>query len=699
MKLFIKILVLISLTAASGLYAQAGDTTDSLHINGDTTNLITTPQEERLFEDTEIEDEESQLLDYLESLQRNPYDLNTVTRSELETIPFLNAVTANNIIQFRNEIRYFNSKRALLQVEGINDELYEKIKIYLVVRRSTVDFIRQETGEVVPVTSVVRRGVLDFIDVRIRSRFIQDLQTRAGFLTGTYEGTKPKIYNQANFKYSTLDYGLEGNVTIEKDPGERTLTDFSSAYLQLKDYNFIKKAVAGDYILNFAQGVALWTTLSFAKGIEAVNPLKKKGKGIDGYRSVNEVQFFRGGAVNLNHKQFNLDLFYSDNYYDASVDTTLNQVSSLYFDGFHRTESERDRKNSVKERLIGGRLVYQLGSLKLGSTYWTSKFNKPLTADDTRQLFRFEGTEANMIGADYDFIFQNMNFYGEWARSQSKAIAGLSAVHITFFRFADILFLYRNYPADFTPVHSFAFGERNGNTVNERGFYAGITMKPVKGLTINSYFDQYKFPYRTFFDPVPTEGKDFLTNIEWRAAKGFVLSLKYKNEDREDTRSLLDEFGRDVRKIDNRIQTNARVQFSYEVTSRFRVRSRYEYVYVDYKHFGGDVKGYLFFSDFRFVPVTGLVLDTRYVFFNTNDYDSRIYEFENDIKGVLSNVPLYGQGRRWYVVAKYKPFNFMEISGKYSETYIDGATTIGTGNDRIDGDINNRLSLSIEMLF
>jgi hypothetical protein len=696
MYLPVKFILVFIFIGACDLFSQE----DSLYINGDTTNLITIPQEERLFEDTEIEDEESQMLDYLESLRRNPYDLNTVTRSELETIPFINAIVADNIIRFRSQNNYYTSKRALLQVEGINEELYDKIKIYLVVRRSTVDFIRQETGEIIPVTTSRRkRGLIDFMDIRLRSRFIQDLQTRAGFLNGRYEGTKPKVYNQANFRYSTIDYGLEGNITIEKDPGETSLTDFSSAFIQLNKFKFINKAVAGDYILNFAQGIALWTTLSFAKGIEAVNPLKKKGKGIEGYRSVNEVQFFRGGAVNLTHNQFNLDLFYSDNYYDASIDTVLNQVSSLYFDGFHRTESERDRKNSVKERLIGGRLVYQQGSLKLGSTYWTSKFDKPFADNDTRQLFRFVGTEANMIGIDYDYIFQNMNFYGEWARSQSKAIAGLSAVQITFFQFADILLLYRNYPEDFTPVHSFAFGERNGNTVNEKGFYAGITLKPVKGLTINSYFDQYKFPYRTFFDPVPTEGKDFLTNIDWRVAKGLVLSLKYKNEDKEDTRSVLDELGRSVRKIDNRIQTNARFQISYEVTNRFRIRSRYEYVYVDYKHYGGDVKGYLFFSDFRIVPVSGLVLDTRFIFFKTDNFDSRIYEFENDIKGVLSNIAMFGQGRRWYAVVRYKPFDFLEISGKYSETFLDRVRSIGSGNDRIDNDINNRISLGLEMLF
>ena len=218
-------------------------------------------------------------------------------------------------------------------------------------------------------------------------------------------------------------------------------------------------------------------------------------------------------------------------------------------------------------------------------------------------------------------------------------------------------------------------------------------------MIINSYFDQYKFPYRTYFNPVPTEGNDFLTNIEWRAAKGLVINLKYKNENKEETQTISDEFGRDVKRIDNRNQLNVRAGFIYQVTNKFRFRSRFEYVNVDYNNFGGNNKGYLFYSDIRVIPFTGLVLDARFIFFNTDDYDSRIYEFENDIQGVMSNVALYGEGRRWYLLIKYKPFPFVSIAAKYAETYLAGVKSIGSGNDKINGDVNNRLSAGVEVGF
>jgi len=524
-------------------------------------------------------------------------------------------------------------------------------------------------------------------------------------MNGKYEGSKPKIYNQIYSNFMKNDLKVEANVTLEKDAGEKNITDFVSGYIQYSNYsksNMLQSFVAGDYSLNFAQGLALWSNASFSKGADAVTPLMKKGKNIDGYGSVNETQFFRGAAAKFKYKNYNLNLFYSDNYYDATIytsDTNIDEISGFYFDGYHRTSTEIKRNNSAKEKLVGGRFNYVINNLNIGMTYWKSKFSKPVISSDSKKLFKFSGTEANMLGADYNFIYKNLNLYGEFARSQTGSIASINAMQITFFRFADILFSYRNYPMDFAPVHSSGFGEKSGNTINERGFYAGISIKPIKGIYINSYFDQFEFPYRTYSEPVSTSGNDFLTNIEWRAGKGIILNLKYKSENKEESRETKDEFGRDVKRIDNRNQLNVRAGFIYQMTDRFRFRSRFEYVNVDYDKFGGDNKGTLFYSDVRIIPFANLSLSFRYIIFNTDDYDSRIYEFENDIEGVMSNIALYGKGRRMYLILNYEPLPNINISGKYAETYLDGVKSIGSGNDEIFNNINNRFSIGAEIQF
>lgn len=672
---------------------------DSLLYFGDSAQTIKSNLEELLLENSLEDSEDSKLLDYLEDLERNPLDLNTATREELETVPFISSNLANEIIDYRNKNFPLKSKRELLKVDDIGEHLYDLIKVYFVVKKSKYDIAEEDFEKITNENKQEKLRLIKNIEFRYRSRFQQDLQTKEGYLSGDYPGTKAKIYNQLYFIYTKENYLLKGNLTIEKDPGENSITDFSSGYLELKNYKYIRNAVVGDYSLTFGQGLGMWSGLGFSKGAASVDPVKKRGGSINGYSSVNESQYFRGAAVDFNYNYFDFLFFFSNNYFDASIDTTLNEISSFYFDGYHRTISEQNRNNSAKELLLGSRAYYNKENIRLGVTYWTSKFSKPVGTDSARQLYSFSGDKANMLSLDYDFLYKNMNLYGEFARSQSGTVAGIGALRFSLSKIINLVFLYRNYPEDFSPVHSFGFGEKNGNTQNESGVYSGISLAPVKGLEINAYFDQFKFPYRSYSDPTAIVGNDFLTNIIWSVNKNLVLNFRYKNENKEESRTVPDEFGRDVKKIDNRNQMNFRVGFDYDISNVFRVRSRYDYIFVKYNYFGGNNKGILFYTDLRFVPHTGLTISTRFIFFDTEDYDSRIYEYEDDIRGVMSNVGLYGKGRRWYALIKYKPLAYLQFYCKYAETYLDGVKSIGTGNDLIQGDINNKLNLGLEVNF
>jgi DNA uptake protein ComE-like DNA-binding protein len=697
MKTFAAMMIMILFTQPNSAVSQ----NNSLKENPDSTGSYIPENdlnEELLLEEIDSGEEDSELLDQLEYLRKHPYDLNQIDLTQLETIPYLNSVISKKIVDYKKDAGFFKSKRELLKIEGITADLYEKIKIYLKVSKKNINIQNYDNYYSKKNKTSVTNSLLKN---RLRSRFLQDLQPKGGYLSGKYEGTRVKIYNQFNSKFTTLKYNLEANLTIEKDPGEKNISDFVSGFAGYKSSGLIKEAVIGDYVLNFGQGLSMWSLQAFSKGADAVNPVKKKGKGLKGYGSVSEVQFFRGGAlrINLNElRDFNFNIFYSDNYYDASSNILSGDVQSFYTDGYHRTTTEIQRKNSVKERLIGGRISYEKGSYRFGATYWQSKFSKNVARDSSLILHKFSGDRANLAGADYDIITKNMNFFGEFALTQTSALASVNGVLLTFLKIADVIFSYRNYPADFTPLHSFGFSER-GETYNERGFYAGILFRPLKGLIINSYFDQYKFPYRTYFNPVPVSGNDFLTYAEWKIAKGLLLNLKYKNENKEESQNFIGTEGREQKTIVNRNQMNIRTGFIYQLKNNFRFRSRFEYVNVEYKNFSGNNKGYLFYSDIRFIPLKKMTFDTRFIFFNTDSYDSRIYEFENDIQGVMSNVPLYGEGRRWYIVLKYRPFPFISISAKYAETFFDGVKSIGSGNDKVEGDVINRLSLGMEAGF
>jgi hypothetical protein len=87
------------------------------------------------------------------------------------------------------------------------------------------------------------------------------------------------------------------------------------------------------------------------------------------------------------------------------------------------------------------------------------------------------------------------------------------------------------------------------------------------------------------------------------------------------------------------------------------------------------------------------------VVFNTDSYNSRLYEFENDVRGVMTNLPLFGEGFRWYFLFSYSLFEKLTLSAKYSETYKPNEKYISSGNSQINGNIDNRINLQIDYTF
>ena len=110
-------------------------------------------------------------------------------------------------------------------------------------------------------------------------------------------------------------------------------------------------------------------------------------------------------------------------------------------------------------------------------------------------------------------------------------------------------------------------------------------------------------------------------------------------------------------------------------------------------------QGLMAFQDIRFSPSQNLSIDGRIILFQTDSFNSAIYEYENDLMGILSNVALYGKGMRWYLLVKYKLVNFLSLSAKYSETYKPLEKNLGSGFSEINNNVDNKISFQAEINF
>ncbi len=656
--------------------ATPNDSTDTMYEEG----------AEILLQDIDSDSEDSDFMDYLDDLRRHPVDLNSSTRDQLTSVPLITTAIAERIIDYRNTHSSFSSKRELLKIDGINEQLYGLISQYLIARKKSKRISKFPEP----------KEQFNKLSADFRSLFIQDLLPKSGFINGKYIGTRFRNANRLRLDYSANSFILRSGIVTDKDPGETSHIDFISGYISYQGNGYLKYAVLGDYQLSFGSGLTLGNSYSPPKSLESSSG-KRRARSIYSYSSSGEFSFFRGTAVNVELLGFNAYGFFSKRSLDASVDTVANEVRTVYTDGYHRTQSEISGRNAFVETLFGGRLEFKRELLCIGSTVRYSKYSLPLSRDTIKKLFGIFGEKSSAAGIDFQYRHGLLNTFGEASLSGAGSVAFYGGISYSAGSVADLIFSFRKFPFDFAPSHNSSFGERS-TSENETGFFAGLRLTPFKKLSITAYFDQYAFPYRTFFTPTPARGKDFLAGIEYRTSNGLIMNLRFRSESKEDVLNAANELGKDFKILIQRNQKNVRAGITYGKKG-FRIRSRYEYCMVNYSGFVRSGKGQLFYTDISSELFRQLNFSARVIYFHTDNYDNRIYEFENDVSGVMTNLALYGKGMRWYLIARARPLPGITLEAKYSETFFSGVKKIGSGNDEISGDILNRLSLSMEAVF
>jgi hypothetical protein len=93
---------------------------------------------------------------------------------------------------------------------------------------------------------------------------------------------------------------------------------------------------------------------------------------------------------------------------------------------------------------------------------------------------------------------------------------------------------------------------------------------------------------------------------------------------------------------------------------------------------GSEGSGFLTFADLRYSK--NYILEGRLIFYETDNWDSRVYEYENDLPGKFTIKQLYGSGKRFYIMLGEKILPF-EIYLKWSIDFKD--------------DVSNELGLAI----
>lgn len=636
----------------------------------------------------ESESDPEYILSYLQELAANPVNINRAGMDELLLIPGISFRLASAIVIYRSENAPFKSAYDLVHVPGMDESSLNSVLPYITTGS------RQEQARDLYLN---RRYWLNNSGGEMISRYRTILQKQDGYIRpdslGGFSGSPVHYYQR--FKYTSSKLSM--NVTQEKDPGE-SLTgiggfDYTSWHIAVQQAGRLHSLVIGDYSLSFGQGLLLWTGGSFGKSRDVVRAVSRNERGIRPYGSAGEAAGFRGVALTYGNR-LQISGFYSNRRRTAS-ERDSSHVRFPVASGYHRTVSEISRRHNLNQKTIGGRLRYRFNAGHAGITGYVNHFSRPVEPGDLpNQQYRFRGIRLSGISADTGLLINGAYFFMEGALTSHGGTGLLAGLEQSLGRQTDAIVLYRRYEHDLQSIFGGSFGEQSGFPSNEHGFYTGLVHAFSSVLKLSAYADIYHFPAPRFQTSRPTSGNDYLFQAELIPRRNLRVYILARFKSRQAEYSVQDEFGREVRVQGSTARRGIRIQAEWTPIRFIRTRTRVERIESETPE-GLASGGMLFFQDIRLIPDRRVKLDMRITLFGTDDYQSRVYQFENDLLYVMSNTMLYGKGVRYYAVLNLKALSRLDIYAKVSTTLYRDRSEISSGNLRISG--NRRSDAGIQV--
>lgn len=633
---------------------------------------------ENFFRDNEqaSESDVQMFLEYLENLRQQPLDLNRATREDLFGMRLLNEIQIENFLRYRDQ---FGPLLNAYELQAV--PTWELPDI-----RRILQFAGVNTG-------------LDTRNIPLWRGLTEgqnELLLRWGrpdppiYNTAGAEG-KPNIWAM-RYRHS-FDNRLRFGFTAENDAGEAFFRgsnnhgfDFYSAHFYVQNAGPTLQTLAiGDFSARMGQGLLLQTRFAAGKTAETTTIARGGGR-IGPYAAFGEAFFLRGAAATFNlGKNWEITALLSYRRRDGNVTTLQDSTdqefadiafTSLQLSGLHRTPAEIDDEKALRE-WVGGMAVtrkWKNGQVSLNGLHL--RYDKPWqpTLAPYRQ-FVFQGDRLS--GASVDYFWRRRNWYafGEIARSDNGGMAALNGVLFAADRRVTLAVLHRNLDRDYQSVYAAPFAEASGAS-NEQGLYAGTDIRFGRKWQINAYVDLWKHPWLRFGVNAPSRGSEYLGRIIWNPKRGvsvyalWFLEVKERNSSIEEVAAL----------AENR-RSRLRLHASYKVGSGMEMRSRLEWTGFEIRPQPRS-KGFLAYQEVVVRPLGSRVSGTaRFVIFDTQDYDARVYTFENDLFAAISIPGFAGRGSRYFVNLNWRVNDWFRLEARVEQTAqrVAGSSSGQTG--------------------
>ena len=665
------------------------------------------PSWEQLFRDwltTEDADYSEETFELLSTIADNKLNLNQTTREQLEQLPFLSAQQIEELIAYLDRYKPMRTLNELLMIESLDWDTRRLLACFVYCGSEAAaqpSFRRLST--------MLKEGRHSLMaTVRI------PMYQRKGDQNG-YAGYRYRHDLRYQFNYrNRLKFGLTG----AQDAGEPFFSnknklgyDHYSYYFQLRDMGRLEELNLGMYRVQLGMGLIMNTGFHMGK----LSMLQSQGRSrhvLTAHTSRSASGYLNGAAATWRFQDsWRLTAFASYRPLDATLNTDAT-VRTIVRDGYHRTSNELAKKNNThlldlgfrlawRQSLFGGlaavslnalyshfdRRLMPTGTLSSSSSSSSSTYvateSQPSPSQPYRQ-YALAGNDFLHTSLDYGFTNYRLSFSGETAVSRNGAFA---AVHTFSYRFSDqwsLMLLHRYYDKRYAAFHAYSFSE-GGATQNEHGIYLGASWAPSRTTLIKAYADYAHFPWARYQVSVPSDAFDAMLLARTLLYNKVTVEGRYRFHLRQ-----LDNSQQHF--LLNRYEHRARLRLTLPLifppttsqlstlTSPLSTTTQADAALID--HRTARSRGLMLSQQVDWKH-RWLQLNAGISWFHTDDYDSRLYQYEPSVRYDFSFPMYYGHGLRYSLMVRAEWDRYLLAAKIGTTNYFDRAV-ISSGLQQID---------------
>ncbi len=551
-------------------------------------------------------------------LNAHPLDINTATREDFQKVSILSDKQIEDIHTYIFLHRGMRSLSELMAIESLDHATRSVLSLFF--------FAGQEVFQYRDTINV--KNLLKNADHELATRLNVPLYYREGYMhspsNGGYNGTP--LYNNVQYRMQSMNH-LQIGLSGEKDEGEpfrgNRGYDSYSGYIVVKNVKWLRTAIVGDYKLGFGEGLVMNNGFSLGKA-----NTYSTARGVRPNTSMDEYNYFRGGAVSVRFSNVDITAWVSKRNLDATLNSD-GDAQTIVTSGYHRTNTELAKKGNLGSFVAGGDVSWSAKGVKLGATGYYQRFDLPLSPGDAAyRRFYPRGTTFGVMGLHYGYDCRWFAFSGETA--YSTELSGVATINKLVWKISTKYKLtgsQRFYQTKYRSFYASAVSE-NSNIQNESGGMLKLDAQPFYNWTIMTYADFFYNPWPRYQMTHSSAGQDFVFLTEYKLSDKHQLSLRYQLKRKESS---------------NVMQTHNRVRLKYtaNVGDGLRLQTFLNCHSVQQK------AGVSLSQNVRYrFRRKGCSVASVLTYFHTPDYATRVYVSEPSLLNTFSYPSVYGHGIR-----------------------------------------------------